>query len=192
MAIPSQANVYLTTDTFFDWITKTNQIATALANVVVTANSSLGVTTGNAYVNGYFTANSVYVKESISGGDNGSPDVLNIATGFSTNTTFFISGTTTLASNSAGQVVDTFTTGSYATIKYLVQVKTATNYQATELMLLQDGTNTYLTEYATLANNGSVGVFSADISSGNCRLLFSPTSSIANYTIYYNRTSLSA
>ena len=192
MAIPSQANVNITSDTFNDWITKTNQLATALANVVVTANSSEGVTTGNAYVNGNFTANSVYVKSTISGGTSGSPAILNVGLGLSTNTSAFVGGRTTLASNSADQVIDSFATTTYATTKYLVQVKTATNYQSTELMLLQDGTNTFLTEYATLANNGTVGVFSADISGGNCRLKFSPTSSISSYTIDYNRTSLSA
>lgn len=48
------ANVAVT-DTFDTWLTGTNILLDALTNEIVTANDSLGVTDGNAYVNGYFT-----------------------------------------------------------------------------------------------------------------------------------------
>jgi len=52
------ANVDTTTDSFGSWVTKTNLLATALSNVVVTTNSN--TTTGNAAISGSWTANDVY------------------------------------------------------------------------------------------------------------------------------------
>ena len=52
------ANVDTTTDSFGSWVTKTNLLATALSNVVVTTNSNTA--TGNAAISGSWTANAVY------------------------------------------------------------------------------------------------------------------------------------
>ena len=52
------ANVDVTTDSFGQWITKTNQIATVISNSAITVNSNTSV--GNAAITGTLTAN-VYV-----------------------------------------------------------------------------------------------------------------------------------
>jgi hypothetical protein len=52
------ANVDTTTDSFGGWVTKTNIIADALTNKVVTTNSNTA--TGNAAISGSWTANAVY------------------------------------------------------------------------------------------------------------------------------------
>jgi hypothetical protein len=52
------ANVDTTTDSFGGWVTKTNIIADALTNKVVTTNSNTA--TGNAAITGSWTANAVY------------------------------------------------------------------------------------------------------------------------------------
>lgn len=62
------ANVDVTTDTFNNWLTRTNQIATAMSTEVVTANSTMSNTSGNAYVNGSIVANSFVVTTNIRGG----------------------------------------------------------------------------------------------------------------------------
>ena len=41
-------------------------------------------------------------------------------------------------------------------------------------MLMHDGTNVYISEYATLISNKSLGEFSADIVSGQVRLRYTP------------------
>lgn len=51
------ANVDVTTDSFGQWITKTNQIITIISNTAVTTNSNTAV--GNAAISGSFTANNV-------------------------------------------------------------------------------------------------------------------------------------
>lgn len=62
------ANVDINTFTFEDWVTKTNEIASAVSDVVVTANSTLSNTVGNAYVNGTVAGNTVVVTTDLKGG----------------------------------------------------------------------------------------------------------------------------
>lgn len=60
------ANVDSTTDTFGQWVSKTNIIADALSNKVVSTNSNTA--TGNAAISGTFTANA-YFGNTLSGGN---------------------------------------------------------------------------------------------------------------------------
>jgi hypothetical protein len=182
------ANVNVSTDTFNDWLQKTNNIASIISNSAVTANTSLGITTGNAYVNGYFSANTLIAQDGIRGGNNSTANVLVIAAGFSSNTSTYVAGIASLTGTSQ-QLVDTFPIVSYRTSKYVLQVNTAYGYQATELMLLQDGSaNVIITEYATLTTNGSMGTFSSSIASGNVNLYVTPTQAVS--TVSFQRTSL--
>ena len=79
MAI-STANVNTTTDTFNDWVNKTNNVATIISNNCITANGSLSLTTGNSYLNGFFSANTLIAQDAIRGGNNTTANVLNIST----------------------------------------------------------------------------------------------------------------
>lgn len=92
------------------------------------------------------------------------------------------SGTTQVA-------VDTFAAASYRTGKYTVSITDTTSpavFQAAELLVMHDGTNSYVTEYAVLRNGSNLGTFASDISSGNVRLLFTPT--VATSSIKFTRT----
>ena len=60
------ANVSTSTDTFGQWVSKTNIIASALSNVVITTDSN--TTVGNAAISGTFSAN-VLFGNTISGGN---------------------------------------------------------------------------------------------------------------------------
>ena len=84
------------------------------------------------------------------------------------------SGTLTTSATTANQVLDSVSTSSVRTLRYIVQVQNSTNYQATSLLLIHDGTTVYLTEYARVQTSGSLATFDADISSGNIRLLVTP------------------
>ena len=59
------ANVATQTDTFASWIERTNQMVYDMSTVVITtfANSTGGQTTGNAHVNGFFSANTLIAKD---------------------------------------------------------------------------------------------------------------------------------
>jgi len=87
--------------------------------------------------------------------------------------------TNTVTTSSSGQVVlDKFAATQLASTKYFVQANSSTNYHTTEIVLVQDATNVYITEYGTIQTGPSLGSFSADISSGDVRLLFNATNNI--------------
>ena len=79
---------------------------------------------------------------------------------------------TTTSATQTNRILASATT--YRTLKVLVQIKSGTNFHATEILLTHDGTTVYMTEYATIFSNGQLAFFDADISAGNIRLLVDP------------------
>lgn len=71
------ANIVTSTDSFGQWITKTNVLADAMSNQVVTTNSNTAA--GNAAVSSAFSANALYAN-TLSGGNNSVAAALSIAT----------------------------------------------------------------------------------------------------------------
>jgi hypothetical protein len=80
------------------------------------------------------------------------------------------SNSITLATTSL-TLVDATSATNFRTVKYLVQITQGTSYQSSEVLILHNGTTTYLTEYAILRNGSNLGTLSSDISGGNIRLL---------------------
>ena len=70
------------TDTFGSWLTKTNTLLTIVSQNTITADTSAGgsVSTGNAYVNGYFGANTLVAYTGIAGGSLATGNTLNLIT----------------------------------------------------------------------------------------------------------------
>ena len=81
---------------------------------------------------------------------------------------------TSFSATTANQVADTFPAQSYRTAKYLVQMTSGSNYHATEVLLIHDGTTVYMTEFGTIYSNASLGTINGDINSGSVRLLVTP------------------
>jgi len=87
--------------------------------------------------------------------------------------------TNTVTTSNSGQVVlDVFPATQLASAKYFIQSNSATDYHTTEMVLVQDATNVWITEYGSIQTGPSLGTFSADISSGDVRLLFNATNNI--------------
>lgn len=195
------ANVDITTFTFGTWVGKTNEIAEAFAETVtVKANTAGDTTTGNGFVVGIFGANTLTATTLRGGGVTTSANIAiasNTSFGNSSsqiilthNETSQIKTSSYTSTNTNAQIMDSFAVTDYRTTKYLISIKNTNNddYQSTEIMLLQDGTNALLTEYATLVSNTTLGQFSANINSGTVRLYVVPT--LANNVFKYQRTSL--
>ncbi len=87
-----------TTDTFGAWLTKTNVLATLFTQNTITSDSTItgSLTTGNAYVNGFFGANTLVAFTGIAGGSLNSGNTLNVLT----NTAFVYSGANLVSINS--------------------------------------------------------------------------------------------
>jgi hypothetical protein len=58
---------------------------------------------------------------------------------------------------------------------------------------MQDGISSYITEYATLINNYTLGTYSLTISGGICNLIFHPNNPLNNIiTVKLVRTAITA
>jgi len=93
-------------------------------------------------------------------------------TAFVSNNASFASYTSFAITNNIQQVLDTFSSTLYRTSKYTIQIVDGASFHAQEILMIHNGTNVFKTDYAVITNNGELGVFDADISGGNCRLLF--------------------
>ncbi len=93
-------------------------------------------------------------------------------------------GTLTTTSTSSNQLLDSVAASSVRTLRYIVQVAntTTSEFHATSLMIIHDGTTVYLTEYGTVLTGNSLATFDADINGGNLRILVTPTN--ASSTVF--------
>jgi len=99
--------------------------------------------------------------------------------------------TATLTATTADQIVDTFSAVNYRTAKYLISMSHATlGYHATEVLVIHDGTDVYMTEYGTLFTQASLGTFSGSIVSGMVRLTVTPINT--NTTVKLQRITVTA
>jgi hypothetical protein len=76
---------------------------------------------------------------------------------------------TTVTTTSA-TAVDSWAKATYRSAKYVIQITQGTNYQVSEIVLIQDGTSTYMTEYGVLETNGSLATFTSSISGSDAVL----------------------
>lgn len=98
-------------------------------------------------------------------------------------------GTTTVTTSSVSQVgihsVLPITT--YRTVEYTIQAARGTDFHATKILSIHNGTLTYNSEYGTVFNNVTLADYDVDISGGNMRLLATPASSgITTYRVLFN------
>ena len=82
------------------------------------------------------------------------------------------------SSSTAQFTLDSFSASVFRTAKYTISIKNTTDsdYQALEILMFHDGTTVYLTQYASIFDNGAQATFDADISGGNVRLRVTPAS----------------
>jgi hypothetical protein len=91
--------------------------------------------------------------------------------------------------DSSAQTVDSFDALERRTAKYLVTVANTDTgtYQNSEITLVTDGTNAYITESVVLSGSNSLTTFTADVTGGRARLR--AVGSPANNEIYFARLS---
>jgi hypothetical protein len=92
----------------------------------------------------------------------------------------------TLSTTSVNQPIYSLDASVYRSVKFMIQITHGTDYQVQEILLLQDGVDTYLTQYAQLlsGNNLVLATYDADLNSGNMRLLVTPTYTNTTFKIY--------
>jgi hypothetical protein len=81
------------------------------------------------------------------------------------------------STSSATITLDQFAKTAVNTVEYLIQIKNTPNptwIHSTKIMVLHDGTDVYMSEYATLFTNKLLGSFTVDMSGNNVRLRYTP------------------
>ena len=74
--------------------------------------------------------------------------------------------------------------------KYIVQVTSGSEYQTSEITLVHDGINAYVTEYGLVCTGETLMSYDSDINNGFARLLMNPIYNINNINVYKTYTSL--
>jgi hypothetical protein len=81
-------------------------------------------------------------------------------------------GSALATASTSATVIDSWSTATYSSAKYIVQMKKGTDIEVIEVLVTIDGSNNvYLTEYADVISNAVLGTTDADYSGGNVRLL---------------------
>lgn len=127
------------------------------------------IVSGGAGIGGTLTANNIVVSTLTVGLIS---DVLTASLG-TTNTT-------------PDQVVHSISASAYRTLKYVVSIASSTWYQGQEIIVVHNGTDVWMTEYAQVLTGGlgqTLSTFEADINSGNIRLLVTPTYAVTDYKL---------
>ena len=102
-------------------------------------------------------------------------------------------GTATTASITAA-VIDSFTSTTYSSGKYVVQCTSGAYTQVKEVLILHDGTDIFVEEYATVTSGGiaqgGLGTITAQYNGANIEIVFTPV--YATNTIKYFRDLITA
>jgi hypothetical protein len=91
---------------------------------------------------------------------------LNLKSG--TNLTYDQTG---ISAGTGNTIVDTFTTTSYRSAKYFVQVSNGSNHQVFDAMVVHNGTTPYISS-STLYTSSSLGTLGVDMVGGTVQLIF--------------------
>jgi hypothetical protein len=165
------------TQTFDYWRNRTNELSYSMSTKVVTVESN--TTIGNCHIDGNVWANSITIGNNTANTIIYSPTNAQKQSGdyfLNADGTWVLSPTTTSNGSVIGggsdAVIDTFPINDFASAEYLVTIKDAStgSYQTTKIVLVQDGTDVYSTEYATLWNRSRFCVFSTSKDSANIKL----------------------
>ncbi len=84
------------------------------------------------------------------------------------------SGILTTSATGAATLLS-LTASDYRSVDYQIQAVRGSNYNSTTVKVVHDGTNTDMTEFASV--NTGIATYSTDINSGTLRLLGYPSSS---------------
>lgn len=156
-------------------------IGNSSANVIINSSSiTVGLILGSPTVN-----NNIIVNNNANVGN-----TLFVGANVTVNTSVLsiggnLFGSVNVTTTGTGsQVIDSWTIAAYRSSHYRLSVKdnVANNYLAAQFMMLQDGTNAFITEYSTLTSNtAAMGSFSGSTNATHAILNFTPVS--ANTTV---------
>jgi len=100
-------------------------------------------------------------------------------------------GSALATASTSATTIDTWSTATYSSAKYIVQMKKGTDIEVIELLVTVDGSNNvYLTEYADVISNAELGTTNAVYSGGN--VLLQVTGASADTDVKVSKTYIEA
>jgi hypothetical protein len=86
----------------------------------------------------------------------------NVGTAVGISTTITTGITTTAATT-----IDSFVAATFRSARLQIQITQSTNYQASDILVIHNGTTASFVEYASIATNDYLGTLSVTVSGGN-------------------------
>lgn len=168
-------------------------------NAVITNPWSLYVAAGNVKIATATASNSSSAGALVVTGGVGIGGALNVggsgsfaATGVTIGNSLISSYTSSVITTNASQNLDTFSTSTFRTARYTIQVVDGTKVHITEMTVFHDNSVVYKNEYGISTNTGELGAFDATLAAGTITLTFTPNYTPAAMTIKANRTAITA
>jgi hypothetical protein len=177
------------TNTFEFWVNRTNELASAMTNVVVTTNSNTAV--GDAAITGTYTSNALF-SNTISVGNSSvntsfnspntvqksSGDYFLNANGLWTAIVIPVIKFSTSTSGTLLQEIDNYSKIEYGAVEYFIRINdnNANNYHATKILTFHNDVTAFSTEYGTMISNNSLGIFAVSTNSTHVILTMTPNS----------------
>lgn len=93
-----------------------------------------------------------------------------------------------VTTNTSEIIVNTFAISQFRSSKYIIQASSGTSHSTTELIVLHDNSDVYISEYGQVDTDDSLVSYTADISGINVRLKGTPVN--ATTTINFLRYSI--
>ena len=90
----------------------------------------------------------------------------------------------TITSSSSSVTVNTTPVGSCSAVEYTIFVSNGSNIQTQKALIMDNGTTAYIQEFAVMSNPNLIVTFTADVNSGNVRLLATKESGISGSVTY--------
>ena len=106
MALGTFDQLNASTNTFSEWLVKTNEMIVLFRDDVVTANSDGATTTGNTILVGDFVANTLVAADELRGGDLSTSGALTISTNATCSANLTVSGTLSIGSGNLSYTID--------------------------------------------------------------------------------------
>jgi hypothetical protein len=100
----------------------------------------------------------------------------------------WMSSNTYTTSGLSQVTVDQFSAANFRSAKYFIQMTSGTRYHATELTMIHDDTNAYISQFGTVKSSVVLGTFDASVVAGALTLKFTPV--FSGTTLKMHRTTI--
>lgn len=93
-----------------------------------------------------------------------------------------------ITSSAIDQILDSFSNTVYHSANYILTMNADTDWSVTQISLVQNGTDSYITEYGLVYSSNVLGTFSTSVDSGIVRLNVNPTFAVTTIKMYRTAT----